>query len=308
MRGSIVALVTPYDLSGAVDEEALGRLVEWHIQEGTDAIVLCGTTGEAPVLSEEEHFKVIRRGVMAAAGRIPVIAGTGSYSTSKSICLTEKAKQAGAEACLVVFPYYNRPTAEGCYLHIEEIGKVGLPIIVYHHPGRTGVRLSAEAMEKIALLPSVMGIKDCSMDVAFFTELRQRIEKPLFTGDDVLALPCMAIGAEGIISVIANIIPKPWKQLTEHLLKKELGEAQSLFRRLYPLIHAIGLETNPQGIKYALSLIGRCNASMRLPLLEPCFENKAEIKRVIYAMGDLFDDLSASDGSHGHLPFERATR
>lgn len=304
IRGSIVALVTPYQSSGDIDEDALSQLIEWHIQEGTDAILLCGTTGEAPVLSENEHLRILQKGVEVAAGRVPIIGGTGSYNTAHAVHLTQKAKQIGVDACIIILPYYNRPTPEGCFLHIQEIGKVELPMIIYHHPGRTGLKLTVEALEKISCLPSVMGIKDCSMDGAFFAALRQKIEKPLFTGDDVLTLACMAMGGEGVISVVANVVPREWKQLTLYMNNGQLHEAQILFTRLYPLIQAIGLETNPQCIKYALSLLGKCSASMRLPLLEPTLENKEKIKKVMYAMDDLFTHLSSSSRSQCDLPLE----
>lgn len=268
-KGSFVALPTPFTEEDTIDWKALVTLIEWHIDARTDGIVVCGTTGESPTLTCEEREAIFKESVRVARGRIPIVAGTGSYSTRESVAATRAAKESGVDAALVILPYYNRPTAEGCLQHFQEISAVGLPLIVYHHPGRTGIKLSVKALAQIAELPNIAAIKEASGDVDFAIELMQAVNVPVFSGDDTLALPLMAAGAVGVISIVANVIPEDWRQLTELLLAGKLLEARTLFYRLYPLIKAMVLETNPQCVKYALSVMGKCSARMRLPLIEP---------------------------------------
>lgn len=283
LTGSIVALVTPFTQEGAIDFEALEALIAWHIEEGTDGIVLCGTTGESPTLTHAEKLALFERGVRASAGRIPIIAGVGTYNTQESVLLCRLAKEIGVSAALVIVPYYNRPTAEGCFLHYAALNDVGLPLIVYHHPGRTGIKLPAQCLSKIASLSQVIGIKECSCDLSFTTELLQTVKTPIFSGDDGFILPMMAMGSVGIISVIANVIPKAWKELVTLLQEGKLSEARALFSRYYPLTLALGLETNPQPIKYALSLLGRCHDVFRLPLISPGPKTKEAIAEALKA-------------------------
>jgi len=276
--GSIVALATPFTKDNEVDFAALGSLIEWHYAEGTAAVVLCGTTGEAPTLSHEEQIKVIKEGVKISKGRIPIIAGTGGYDTRSSVMKTNEAKECGADACLVVFPYYNRPTPEGCLAHFTEIGKLGFPMIVYHHPGRTGIKLPAKMLAKISQIPSVVAIKEASGDLDYAIEVMQTTLKPLLSGDDALTIPLMASGAVGVISIVANVIPREWVKLTDFLAASNLSGAQEHFKRFYSLCKAMVLETNPQCVKYAMSLMGKCQAAMRLPLLEPQEPHKMQIR------------------------------
>lgn len=276
-RGSIVALVTPFTEEGEVDYLTLQELVEWHVEEGTDAIVCCGTTGEAPTLTHGEQGQVIKAVVDASRGRIPVIAGTGSYSTRQSVLNTEEAKALGAEGALVIVPYYNRPTPEGCLAHFCEIAKVDLPMIPYHHPGRTGLKLSAQALARICELPQVVGIKEASGDLDLALELKLLSDVPLLCGDDSLMLPMSALGCAGVISVIANIIPAEWKRFVECCIAGERELAMALYRKVAPLCKSLMREVNPQGVKFALSYLGRCRPHMRLPLLEPREETKQEI-------------------------------
>ncbi len=283
LSGSIVALVTPYTEEGDIDYLSMEQLIEWHIAEGTDAIVLCGTTGEAPALTQEEHLEIIRQGIYFAAGRIPIIAGTGSYNTVHSIFLTEQAQKMGAQASLVVLPYYNRPTPEGCFRHFQEMSKVGLPLIVYHHPGRTGIKLTVSALAKISEIPEVVAIKEASADINFFIDLIQVVEKPLFSGDDTLAIPCIASGGRGVISIVANVIPRLWKTLMTDLLAHRLEQGKALFRKIYPLVQAMVLETNPQCVKYALHLMGKSRSALRLPLLEPREETQQKIRSALFS-------------------------
>jgi 4-hydroxy-tetrahydrodipicolinate synthase len=285
-KGSIVALVTPFDTQGAVDFKSLCALIEWHVASGTDAIVLCGTTGEAPTLSFEEKLSLFREGVRAAKGRIPILAGTGTYDTLKSVQLTKEAARIGVEGALVVLPYYSRPTEEGCFLHFQELSKVGLPLIVYHHPGRTGIKLSIPSLVRLSELSHVVAIKDATGDIHCALEwMSQKNPIPLLCGDDSGALPWMALGASGVISIVANILPAPWKKLTAFLLENRWSEGRDFFNRYYPLVKAMVLETNPQCVKYALSKMGRCSPDLRLPLIQPQEAAKQQIVNEMMQVG-----------------------
>lgn len=282
-RGSIAALVTPFTENDHVDEESIAKLIDWHIEEGTDGIVLCGTTGEAPCLSYEEQIRVIQLGVACAKGRIPIIAGTGSYSTRHTIKLTEAAQAAGADGCLVIFPYYNRPTPEGCFLHFQELNKTGLPIIAYNHPGRTGIKPPIKTLAAIAELDSVVCIKDGSGDLDYILDFLQASDLPLLSSDDSLAVPIIASGGSGVISIVANVIPCLWKHCLTLLLQGKIAEGRAIYRELYPIVKAMVIETNPQCVKYALSLMGKCRAAMRLPLIEPQPSAKEKIAEALSA-------------------------
>ncbi len=275
--GSIVALVTPFTEHGEIDFPSVDALIEWHIAEGTNAIVLCGTTGESPTLHAEEKEALFKRAARQARGRISLIAGTGTHSTSMSVALTKMAKKEQMDAAIVVVPYYNRPTPEGCIRHYQEISKVELPLIVYHHPGRTGVWLSTETLASIASLPGVVGIKEASGNIEFAEKLIKSTEVPVFCGDDVLTPAMMQKGARGSISIVANLVPKEWKEVCA----ADVPTAHALYDELRLLCEAMVLETNPQCVKYALSLMGKCTPRLRLPLIEPREENKARIREAI---------------------------
>lgn len=290
LKGSIVALVTPFDNQGNVDLASLAELIEWHIESSTDAIVLCGTTGESPTLSPEEMMGIFETGVRVSNGRLPIIAGTGSNHTAKAAALTQQAKEIGVDGALVVLPYYNRPMPEGCFQHFQELSKIGLPLIVYHHPARTGIKLSIKALERIAELPNVVAIKDATADLDYALELMHQIKTPVLAGDDGLALPMMASGSSGVISIVANIIPRQWKIFTTLMLSDELGAAREHFKRYYPLIKSLVLETNPQCVKYALSLMGKCSSTLRLPLIEPDDAVKLQIEKEMGKAGLLFQN------------------
>ena len=266
-KGSIVAIITPFTQEGEVDFKAFKELVDWHISEGTDAIVCCGTTGEAPTLSSEEQLKIFKTAIDVSQKRIPIIAGTGTYDTRKTVDRTARAKELGADGCLVVVPYYSRPTPEGCIAHYTEVSKVGLPMIVYHHPGRTGIRLSAEVLAKISTLPSVVAIKEASGGLELIQEIRQISNIPIFSGDDTLTLAMMELGAVGGISIVANVIPKAWKEMIQSFLQGNRQQAKELDAEYASLVQSMVLETNPQCVKYAVSLLGKCLPHLRLPLL-----------------------------------------
>lgn len=273
-KGSIVALITPFTKELELDVKALRDLIEWHIEEGTDAIMCCGTTGESPTLSHEEKMQIFQIAVETARGRVPIIAGTGTYDTRVSVQNTKEAKELGVDGCLIVVPYYNRPTPEGCLAHYREVSKVGLPFIIYHHPARTGITLSAENLAEIASLPHAVGIKEGSGGLEITKRLRELTNVPVFSGDDDITLSLMDLGAAGGISIVANVIPGIWKQIVQ-------TRSQSLCDQVAPLFKSLVIETNPQGVKYALSLLKRSSAFLRLPMVQPRQSTKEQIEQAL---------------------------
>ena len=257
-------------VDGAVDDEALERLVEFHIANGTSGIVAVGTTGESPTLSVEEHIGVVRTVVRRAAKRIPVIAGTGANSTREAIELTELAKEAGADACLMVTPYYNKPTQEGLFQHYKTVAeRVSIPIILYNVPSRTSVDMKPETVERLAMaVPNIVGIKEATSNVDRATELLAR--KPasfvVLSGDDSTALPYMMLGAKGVISVTANIAPRPMHEMCAAALKGDFNAAIDINNHLFPLHKSLFVESNPIPVKWALHRMGRIAEGIRLPL------------------------------------------
>jgi len=277
-KGSIAALVTPFTQEGEVDFVSFDTLMQWHLEMGTDAIVLCGITGEAPTLTSEEQRQIISRGVKLSKGKIPIIAGTGCASTRWTVQLTQQAQEAGADGCLVIVPYCNRPTPEGCIAHYQAVSQVGLPMIVYHHPSRTNIKLPLSTLAQILSLPNVVGIKEGSGDLTYTTELIGMTSTPILCGDDILTPAMMGLGAQGVISIVANVIPEEWKMICSLFLKGDFHKAGILFRRYQKLIEAMILETNPQCVKYALSLLNKCSSGLRLPMIEPQAATKSKIQ------------------------------
>lgn len=269
--GSFVALITPMTEEKEIDWPAFEELIEWQIREKTNGLVLAGTTGEAATLSSEEKLSLFKKGVEIAHGRVPIIAGTGVNSTQATVELTRAAKALGVDAALLVVPYYNRPSEAGCMAHFLKVAEVDLPFILYHHPIRTGVRLSVETMTRICEIPQVIGIKEASGDIGLGIELLQRIKKPIFSGDDLLALPHLSIGFSGTISIVGNVIPGPWGDFVRQ-------PSRESFFYFYPFCRSLLLETNPQGVKYALSLLGKCQADLRLPLVTPQSSTQNQIE------------------------------
>ncbi|MET0497874.1 MAG: 4-hydroxy-tetrahydrodipicolinate synthase [Steroidobacteraceae bacterium] len=266
--GSIVAIVTPMQADGAVDNGALDRLVEFHVDHGTSAIVAVGTTGESPTLSVEEHIGVVRRIVQRAAKRIPVIAGTGSNSTAEAIEQTELARQAGADACLSVTPYYNKPTQEGLYRHYKAIAEaVALPMILYNVPGRTACDLKPETVERLAAIPNIVGLKEAPT-IERNRELLNRVggRIALFSGDDDLACESVLMGFQGVISVTANVAPRQVRAVIEAALAGRKEEARRLDAALQVLHRAMFVESNPIPVKWALARMGLIGDGIRLPL------------------------------------------
>jgi 4-hydroxy-tetrahydrodipicolinate synthase len=279
LKGSIAALITPFDEFGGIDFIAFERLLRLHVDAGTDGLVLCGCTGEGAALSFEEKCAIFERASKCVGRQIPLIAATGTNVTAESVQLSREAKRLGLDGCMAIVPYYNRPTPKGCLAHFQEIAKVGLPVMIYHHPGRTGVKLEKEALQALFALPGVFSIKDATGDLSLATDLVDQI--PHFTGDDGLSLPQFSIGFTGSVSVVANVIPREWKAYIDLCLQGKFVEAREIFFSLKPLVDAMCLETNPQCVKYAVSLQGHCEANYRLPLMPPSEEHKEILRSQI---------------------------
>ena len=287
IRGSICALVTPFT-DGAVDTRAFADLVEWHIAEGTHGLVPCGTTGEAPTLSLDEHDEVIRTCIETAGGRVPVIAGTGSNSTAAAIERTRKAEKAGADAALLVAPYYNKPTQEGLYQHFKAIaGSTGLPIILYNVPGRTVTDISVETVARLSEIPNIVGIKDATADLARVTHHRAACSEDFIqlSGEDATALAFNGAGGVGCISVTANVAPKLCAKLQEATLRGDKAEALALQDKLIDLHVALFLETSPSPTKYAMSVLGKCDEQLRLPLVPATEMTQVRVRKAMQAAG-----------------------
>lgn len=288
-KGSIVALVTPFTKNDEVDETALRKLVDFHVKNGTDGIVPCGTTGESATLNYEEHERVIDICVKAAAGKIPVIAGTGSNSTQEAIDMSLFAKKVGADGLLLVSPYYNKPTQKGLYLHFKKIADtVDLPIILYNIASRTAVNIEPETVARLSQdCKNIVGIKEASGSLDQMSRIIALCGKKLtmLSGDDSMTLPLMAIGGEGIISVVANIIPRDVKALVLAFGEGDLQEAQRLHYKMLPLVKAAFVETNPIPVKTAMGLMGLCEPSLRLPMCEMMPQNLEVLKKALKEYG-----------------------
>lgn len=265
--GLTVALITPFR-NGAVDEDAIRRLVDFHVEQGTDCISPCGTTGESPTLTHEEHERVIALVCEHAAGRVRVMAGTGSNSTQEAIRLTRFAKQAGADAALMVAPYYNKPTQEGFYRHFAAVAEaVDLPIVLYNIPGRTARNMEPETVARLAEIPNIVAIKESTGSMDQASQILVSCDLTLLSGDDSLTLPLMAIGGSGVVSVVGNIVPADVQAMMAAFRDGHVQEAQRWHARLFPLCRdMLGLSTNPIPIKAAMALLGRDTGEVRLPL------------------------------------------
>jgi 4-hydroxy-tetrahydrodipicolinate synthase len=281
-KGSFVAMITPFTESGKVDEKGINELVEFHIKNGTDGIVPCGTTGESPTLSHEEHKRVVEITIKAVSGRIPVIAGTGSNSTREALDLTSHAKEAGADGALIVVPYYNKPTQKGLYLHYKEIAdNVDIPIIVYNVPSRTGVNLLPVTLAKLAELKNIVAVKEASGNLEQMAQIVELCgdKITLLSGDDKLILPVLSIGGKGVISVVANIIPADVANMIREFEKGNYQTAQNIFiSKVYPLSSAMFYETNPIPVKTSVQLMGLPAGNLRLPLTPMSDDNLAKLK------------------------------
>ena len=270
IQGSIVAIVTPMFEDGSLDFQSLRALLDWHIAEGTDAVVIVGTTGESPPVAVDEHCELIKVAIEHVAGRIPVIAGTGGNSTSEAIELTAFAKQAGADASLQVVPYYNRPTQEGMVQHFTRIAEsVDLPVILYNVPGRTVADMSNDTIVRLSSVPGIVGVKDATGNIARGTELLRAVPKSfaVYSGDDATAMALMFCGGQGNISVTANVAPRAMHELCAAAMAGRVAEAVAINDKLIPLHNRLFVEPNPVPVKWALQQMGRIQGGIRLPLV-----------------------------------------
>jgi 4-hydroxy-tetrahydrodipicolinate synthase len=288
--GCYTALVTPFGKSGDVDEPRLRELIEIQIHNGVDGLVPCGTTGESPTLSHEEHNHVIDLVVRFTAGRCKVIAGTGSNSTDEAIFMTRHAKQAGADATLQVAPYYNRPTQAGLYAHFRAVAEQGgLPVIIYNIPGRTGVDVANETLAKLRhdLPDKIVGLKEATGQVDRVSQLRQLLDRELciLSGDDSLTLPMMSVGAVGAISVASNVMPRETTDMVHAALKGDYERAGRIHAKLFPLFKDLFIETNPIPVKAALAMMGQIDETYRLPLVAMSDPNKAQLRKTLASLG-----------------------
>jgi 4-hydroxy-tetrahydrodipicolinate synthase len=286
-HGSIVALITPFR-NGSIDATALQSLVEWHIEQGTHGLVPVGTTGESPTLSHAEHEQVVELVVEAAARRLPVIAGAGSNSTDEAIHLAEHAARVGADAILVVTPYYNKPTQDGLFAHFKAVhDATDLPLIIYNIPGRSVVDMSVDTMAALARLRNVVGVKDATCDLArpLLTALACGEDFCQLSGEDITALAFLAHGGQGCISVTANVAPRQCSEMQDAWLRGDASGALEIHKRLTPLHKALFLETSPAPVKYAVSRLGRCAPDVRLPLVPPKAPTRAAVDAAMIAAG-----------------------
>ncbi len=287
-KGSMVAIITPFDNEGRFDEEKYRQLIEFQIENGTDVIVPCGTTGESATLDYKEHDHVIKVCIDQVAKRVPVIAGTGSNSTAEAIELSQHAKQMGADGVLLVSPYYNKPSQEGLYQHYKAIAEgVNIPQVLYNVPGRTGMNMTAATTIRLAEFSNVVAIKEASGDVTQSGEILAKAgdKIDILSGDDFLTLPLMAVGAKGIISVSANIMPKEVKAMVVAIQEGRWEEARQMHLKMLALHKAMFIDSNPVPVKTAASLMGLCEANIRLPLVGLQPANLEQLKQVMQGYG-----------------------
>ena len=279
--GSIVAIVTPFK-SGEVDFDALDRLVEMHVKAGTDGIVPCGTTGESPTLTHDEHDAVIARVAKTAKKRIRVLAGTGSNSTAEAIQLSRHAEKSGADGVLQVTPYYNKPTQEGIYRHFKAIAEsISIPVVLYNIPGRCVVGITLDTYQRLAKVKNIVGTKEAAGSTDLVTEIVATTPLTVLSGDDSMTLPYMSVGAKGVISVVANIVPKDVKAMVDAFASGDVRAAGTLNAKLYPLSKAMFVETSPAPVKCAMEMLGLCSGDVRLPLVTPAKESEAKIRKAL---------------------------
>jgi 4-hydroxy-tetrahydrodipicolinate synthase len=285
--GSMVALVTPFK-DGEVDWQSLEALIEFHVKSGTHGIVPCGTTGESATLTHQEHDDVIKAVIKHVAKRVPVIAGTGSNSTNEAVRLTREAENSGADGALMISPYYNRPTQEGIYQHYRTVASaVGIPIIVYNIPGRTGSKIEPETLARMAEIKNIAGVKEAtgSVDQAIDVIRLCGDRLAVYSGEDTLTFSLMSLGGKGVISTVANVAPKAMAELAEACLKGDWDRGRALQLKLIPLIHGMFIETNPIPVKTALALMGKCRGDLRLPLTPMAEGNLAKLKQTMGEFG-----------------------
>lgn len=286
--GSLVALITPFK-NGRVDEQRLADLIEWHLQSGAHGIVPCGTTGESATLSHEEHTFVVKFVVNHVKKRVPVVAGTGSNSTVEAIRLTREAQEVGADGALMISPYYNRPTQEGIYQHYKAVARAapGFPIVFYNIPGRTGSNIEPSTMARLAEIDNIVGVKEAagSIDQVLNIIAACGDKLAVLSGEDSLTFSMMTLGGKGVISTAANVVPKEMAELANLCLSNQWEKAAQLQLTLLPLIRVLFIETNPIPLKTALSLMGKCELELRLPLVPMAEANAAKLKATLKDCG-----------------------
>lgn len=284
-EGSMVALVTPFR-NGKVDEKALKGLLDFHLKEGTDVIVPCGTTGESATMSHQEHRDTMTFVVEYINHRIPVICGCGSNNTTEALGLVQHAKKIKADGVLVVTPYYNKPTQEGLFRHYQYLAsRVDIPIVLYNVPGRTGVSIAPETVARLSKIDTIVAIKEASGSMDQADQIMQLCDMPVLSGEDSLNFPLIAIGARGVISVVANIAPRLMKNMVTAALNGNMEEARSIHKRLYPISKTVFIETNPIPVKTALGMMGRIKPELRMPLCEMMPENEKKLAEVLKKLG-----------------------
>ena len=286
-EGTLTALVTPLRSDGELDLEALAELVEWQIESGIDGLVPCGSTGEAATLSHDEHTAVVRHVVQQARGRVPVIAGTGSNSTREAVSLTREAREAGADGALLISPYYNRPTQEGIYQHYRAVAsEVGLPMVIYNIPGRTGSRIDPDTTARLSRVPGIVGLKEAGGDLALAGDTLAACEPSfiVLSGDDALTLPLLALGARGVISTTSNVAPQQMGAITRAFRSGDHERARAAHFALLPLMRVLFCESNPIPVKSALAMCKRVpHAGLRLPLTPLSKRNHEQLEAVLLA-------------------------
>jgi len=290
LAGSIVALVTPMHRSGEIDWPALDRLIDWHLESGTHGIVPMGTTGESATLDVDEHIRVVERTVVRVAKQIPVIAGSGANSTSEAIELTRASARVGADACLLVTPYYNRPTQEGLYQHYKAIAAaVDVPQVLYNVPGRTACDMKPETVGRLAAIDNIIGIKEACGDVNRVAQIRECCHPGfiVLSGEDAQTLDMLKLGAVGTISVTANVLPREMAQFVSAYLEGDEARAREIDTKLQPIHQVLFVETSPQPVKWALHLMNKIDSGIRLPMLPMSEGNRPELERRLRAVGAL---------------------
>ena len=285
-EGSIVALVTPFNKNGEIDFKSLENLIEFHIREKTDGILPCGCTGEAATLTHDEQKKIIKFVVEKVNGRIPVVAGTGSNSTVEALDLTSFAKEAGADAALLITPYYNKPTPQGQYLHYQRIAEeVDIPIILYNVPSRTGTNMLPETIAKLSKIPNIVAVKEANPSLDQVSKIISLCDITVLSGNDSVTLPILSVGGKGVISVAANVVPRKIHELVQNFKEGKLKEARRIHYELFPLFEALFYETNPIPVKEALALMGKIQPNLRLPLCRMGEGNKEKLIKILKDLG-----------------------
>ena len=290
LKGSLVALITPMNQDGSINYEQLHDLIDWHIENGTDGIVAVGTTGESATLPVEEHLAVIEATVKHVNKRVPVIAGTGANNTVEAIALSKAAEQAGADYTLSVVPYYNKPSQEGIYQHFKAIAEAtSIPMIIYNVPGRTVVGMSNETILRLAEIPNIVGVKEASGNIGNNIELINSVPEgfAVFSGDDPTGLPFMLCGGHGVVTVAANVAPKLFADMCRAALEGDIATARRLNEQLIPIYNTMFCEPSPAAPKWGLSLLGKCEPHVRLPLVALTEAGQAKVRAALEKSGQI---------------------